>query len=158
MRVGIGYDIHTLRKGRKFILGGITIPHNTGLWGHSDGDVLLHAIIDAALGAAGLGDIGDYFSDSDPRWKDADSSCFAAETVRLLVSKGFRIAQIDSVVIAQEPKLAAHRARIRESVARQFGVSAADVNVKAKTNEGMDAVGKKRAVACHAVVLLKRRK
>lgn len=154
MRVGIGYDIHALKKGRRLILGGVVIPHPKGLSGHSDGDALMHAIVDAALGAAGLGDIGEHFSDSERRWKNVASVVFARETVAKVRKKGFRIAQIDSVLLVERPKLAVYKKAMRESVARAFGVKPDRVNIKAKTNEGFGEIGRGQALAATAVVVL----
>ena len=157
MRVGIGYDIHALVKGRKLMLGGIEIPYNKGLLGHSDGDALIHAIVDAALGAMGEGDIGEYFSDKDGRYKDASSSIFAEKVRALLKKKKLKIGNIDSTVIAEEPKLYQYKMKMEEKIASIFGVSISAVSVKAKTKEGFDAVGKKQAIACFAVVGLNKR-
>jgi len=156
MRVGIGYDIHALKKGRKLLLGGVHVPHTSGLSGHSDGDVLLHAVVDALLGAAGLGDIGEYFSDTDPRWKGAASSFFAERTLAMLKKKKLSIRNIDTVVIAERPKLGGHKGNIQRSVARIFGLGIGDVNVKAKTNEGLGPVGEGKAIAAMAVVALQK--
>ncbi len=156
MRVGIGYDIHALRKGRKLVLGGVKIPHSKGLFGHSDGDALLHAIVDAALGAGGLGDIGDHFSDKEARWRGVSSLLFVRETVALLRKKKLRVSQVDSVLILERPKLAPYKKAMRESIARAFGVDVSRVNVKAKTNEGLGPIGKGQAVAATAVVLLEK--
>ena len=154
MRVGIGYDYHRLEAGRKLILGGAEIPFSKGLAGHSDGDVLTHAICDAILGAAGLGDLGQHFPDTDPKWKDARSLDLLARVVKMIGEKGLRVAQVDSVVIAEAPKLAPHFARMRETLARALGVEPAEVNVKAKTTEGLEAVGRGEAMAAQAVALL----
>jgi len=154
MRVGIGYDYHRLEAGRKLILGGVEIPHSKGLAGHSDGDVLTHAICDALLGAAGLGDLGQHFPDTDPKWKGASSLKLLAQVVEMLRAKGLRPTQVDSVVIAQEPKLAPHFARMRETLARVLGVEPAEVNVKAKTTEGLEALGRGEAMAAQAIALL----
>lgn len=156
MRVGIGYDIHALRKGRKLVLGGVRIPHPKGPLGHSDGDALFHAVVDAALGAAGLGDIGDHFPDSDARWQGTAGTEFARRTVDLLRKSGLRVSRIDSVLMLEKPKIGPYKQAMRESIANAFGVSAGCVNVKAKTNEGFDAVGKGRAVAATAVVVLEK--
>ncbi len=150
IRCGIGYDTHRLVEGRKLLLGGVEIPSPRGLLGHSDGDVLSHAIADALLGAAGLGDMGQYFPDTDPRWKGAKSLKFL-ETIRgILEEKGFRIINIDSVVVMDEPKLAPHMFAIRESIAAVLATEPAAVNVKAKTTEGTS----RAMAAAHAVVLL----
>jgi len=154
MRVGIGYDYHRLEAGRKLILGGVEIPFNKGLAGHSDGDALTHAICDALLGAAGLGDLGQHFPDTDPQWKDASSLTLLAQVVERLRAKGLRVAQVDSVIIAEAPKLAPHFARMRETLARTLGVEPALVNVKAKTTEGLEAVGRGEAMAAQAIVVL----
>lgn len=156
MRVGIGYDIHALRKGRKLVLGGVRIPHSKGLFGHSDGDALFHAVVDAALGAGGLGDIGEFFSDQDARWKGVSSVLFARETVRRLRGKKLKVSQIDSVLVMERPRLSPYKRAMRENLARAFGVDVSRVNVKAKTNEGFGPIGKGRAVAATAVVLLER--
>lgn len=157
MRVGIGYDYHRLEAGRKLVLGGVEIPFSKGLAGHSDGDVLTHAICDALLGAAGLGDLGQHFPDTDSQWKGARSLDLLARVVKMIGEKGLRVAQVDSVVIAQEPKLAPHFARMRETLARALGVEPAEVNVKAKTTEGLEAVGRGEAMAAQAVVTLESR-
>ena len=154
MRVGYGYDSHRLESGRKFILGGVEIDHDKGLLGHSDADVLLHAITDALLGAAGLGDIGRHFPDTDPAYKGADSRELLRQAVQLVVKGGWAIVNVDATIIAQEPKLAPHMDRIRESVAQCIGIDLQRVNVKAKTKEGCDAVGERRAMEVHAIALL----
>jgi 2-C-methyl-D-erythritol 2,4-cyclodiphosphate synthase len=155
MRVGIGYDIHALKKGRKFILGGVHIPHPKGLEGHSDGDALFHAIVDATLGAMGEGDIGTFFPDTDKRYKGADSLLFVKEVVKLLKKKKLKLEHIDSTVIAEAPKLFDFKPKMRENIAKAFGVPVSRVGVKAKTSEGLGPVGKKKAVECLAVVSLK---
>ena len=154
MRVGIGYDYHRLEAGRKLILGGVEIPFSKGLAGHSDGDVLTHAICDALLGAAGLGDLGQHFPDTDPKWKGASSLKLLAQVVEMLRAKGLRPTQVDSVVLAEEPKLAPHFVRMRETLARVLGVEPAEVNVKAKTTEGLEALGRGEAMAAQAIALL----
>ena len=153
-RIGQGYDIHRLIEGRPLILGGITIDYEKGLLGHSDADALLHAITDALLGAAGLGDIGRHFPDTDPAYKDADSKILLSDAVGLVVKAGWAIVNVDATVIAQAPKLAPHMEAIRESVAKAIGIDLQRVNIKAKTKEGCDAVGRKEAIEAHAVVLL----
>lgn len=155
--VGIGYDYHRLAEGRKLVLGGVEIPFPKGLVGHSDGDVLTHAICDAVLGAAALGDIGQHFPDDDPQWKDANSLELLARVVELVGEKGLRVAQVDSVVVAQEPQLAPHFNRMRGTLARALGLEPAQVNVKAKTTEGLEAVGRGEAMAAEAIALLERR-
>ena len=154
MRAGIGYDIHRLAKGRKLVLGGVEISHPRGLLGHSDGDVLHHALVDAALGAAGLGDIGDYFPSGDFKNKDRDSLFFVKKTKALLSKKGFRVAQMDCVIIAEEPRLSSWKNKIKQSLSKSWAISAGNIGLKAKTNEGLDAVGQRKAIACHAVVVL----
>lgn len=153
-RIGQGYDLHRLVEGRDLILGGVKINYEKGLLGHSDADVLLHAITDALLGAAGLGDIGRHFPDTDPAFKGADSKVLLSEAVALVVKAGWVIVNVDCTIVAQAPKLAPYMPEIRESVAKAIGVDLQRVNVKAKTNEGCDAVGRKEAIEAHAVVLL----
>lgn len=153
-RVGIGYDYHRLVEGRKLVLGGVEIPFRKGLAGHSDGDVLTHAICDALLGAAALGDLGQHFPDTDSRWKRVNSLELLARVVELVGEKGLRVAQVDSVVVAQEPKLAPYFSAMRERLARTLGLESAQVNVKAKTTEGLEAVGRGEAMAAQAIVLL----
>jgi len=155
LRVGIGYDIHALKKGRKFILGGVEIPFSKGLSGHSDGDVLLHAIVDAVLGAAAEGDIGDYFSDQDERNKGMNSLLFIRKAAGILKKKKLKISNIDAVVIAESPRLSGHKEGMKKVIAKAFGISPAQVGIKAKTNEGFGALGKNQAIACFAVVSLK---
>ena len=153
-RIGQGYDLHRLVEGRPLILGGGQIDYEKGLLGHSDADVLLHAITDALLGAAGLGDIGRHFPDTDPAFKGADSRELLSQTMALVVKAGWVIVNIDATVIAQAPKLAPHMDKIRESVAHCLGVDLQRVNIKAKTKEGCDSVGKKEAIEVHAIALL----
>ena len=154
IRIGEGWDIHALVEGRKLILGGVEIPHNKGLMGHSDADALLHAITDAILGAAALGDIGSHFPDTDAQFKGADSAVLLREVARLVRAKGFEIGNVDSTVIAQAPKLAPHIGAMRHSIAQALAVSIDQVNVKAKTAEKMGPVGEGRAMEARAVVLL----
>ena len=151
VRCGIGYDLHRLAEGRKLIIGGIEVPFEKGPVGHSDGDVLAHAICDALLGAAGLGDIGKHFPDSDPKWKGANSLRFLEHARRLLDEDRFAIEYIDAVVILERPKLGPHFPKMREVLAKSLGVPIEKVHLKAKTNEGMDAVGRGEAIACHVV-------
>ena len=155
-RIGEGWDTHALVPGRKLIIGGVDIPHAVGLLGHSDADVLLHAITDALLGAAGLGDIGSHFPDTDTRLKGADSSVLLAEVGRLLAERGWKIVNIDSTVIAQAPKLAPHIATMRGNIAAALGLDAGQVNVKAKTAEKLGPVGQGLSMEARAVVLLHR--
>ena len=154
IRIGEGWDIHALVEGRKLILGGVEIPHSKGLLGHSDADALLHAITDAILGAAALGDIGSHFPDTDAQFKGADSAVLLREVVRLVRTQGFEIGNVDSTVIVQAPKLAPHIGAMRHSIAQVLGVSVDQVNVKAKTAEKMGPVGECRAMEARAVVLL----
>ena len=153
-RIGEGWDTHALVSGRKLILGGIEVPHTVGLFGHSDADVLLHAIIDAMLGAAGLGDIGTHFPDTDVRFKGADSLVLLVETHRLLTSRGYQIGNIDSTVIAQAPRLAPHIPAMRKRIAQTLGLDVSCVNVKAKTAEKLGPVGEGLSMEARAVVLL----
>ena len=154
LRIGEGWDIHALVEGRKLVLGGVEIPHSKGLLGHSDADALLHAITDALLGAAALGDIGSHFPDTDICFKGADSSVLLAEAARRVREKGFEINNVDSTVIAQAPKLAPHIAAMRTRIAQVLGVDLDRVNVKAKTAEKMGPVGEGLAMESRAVVLL----
>lgn len=154
LRIGEGWDIHALVEGRKLVLGGVEIPHSKGLLGHSDADALLHAITDALLGAAALGDIGAHFPDTDIRFKGADSAVLLAEAARRVREKGFEINNVDSTVVAQAPKLAPHIASMRTRIAQVLGVDLDQVNVKAKTAEKMGPVGEGLAMEARAVVLL----
>lgn len=156
MRIGEGWDVHALVAGRKLIIGGVEIPFHLGLLGHSDADVLLHAITDALLGAAGLGDIGRHFPDTDAQFKDADSMALLAETARRVRAQGWQIVNIDSTVIAQAPKMAPHIAAMRERIALALGVDVADVNVKAKTAEKLGPVGQGQSIEARAITLLSR--
>ena len=156
MRVGIGHDTHRLVAGRPLILGGVRLEHPRGLAGHSDADVVLHAVTDALLGAAGLGDIGDAYPDTDPAWKDADSAFFLRETLKRLEKAGWRPVNLDVIVFAQEPKLGPVKADIRRHLAELLGLEPGAVNVKAKTGEGVGAIGRAEAIGCQAVVLLDR--
>ncbi len=154
IRVGIGYDSHRFAAGRPLVLGGVRIPHELGLTGHSDADAVVHALIDALLGAAGLGDIGTLYPDTDPTWKDAVSLVLLRQVVTRLQDAGWRPLQCDITVIAQQPKLAPHAPAIRESLAVALGVAAGDVGFKAKTNEGMGFIGRGEGVAVMAVATL----
>ena len=155
-RIGEGFDVHALVPGRKLIIGGVHIPHPQGLLGHSDADVLLHAITDALLGAAALGDIGRHFPDTDERFKGADSSVLLKEAARRVREAGFEIGNVDSTVIAQAPKLAPHMGAMCASVARALGVDVSQVNVKAKTAEKLGPVGMGQSIEARAVALLKK--
>ncbi len=155
MRVGLGYDIHRLVTGRKFPLGGVLLPSEKGPLGHSDGDCLYHALTDAILGALGLGDIGRLFPDSDPRWKDADSALFLKEAKRLLDEKGAKIEYIDANIhLEYPPKLVPYFPKMIENLSALLGVSPELISLKAKSGEGLDAVGRREAVAAQAVVLI----
>jgi 2-C-methyl-D-erythritol 2,4-cyclodiphosphate synthase len=156
-RIGEGWDVHALVPGRKLILGGVEIPYNMGLLGHSDADVLLHAITDAVLGAAGLGDIGQHFPDTDVQFKGADSSVLLHEAMRCVRDAGWALVNVDSTVMAQSPKLAPHRQAIQISVAKALGVRLDQVNVKAKTAEKLGPVGMGQSMEARAVVLLTRK-
>jgi 2-C-methyl-D-erythritol 2,4-cyclodiphosphate synthase len=153
-RCGIGYDLHRLAEGRKLIIGGIEVPFDKGPVGHSDGDVVAHALCDALLGAAGLGDIGTHFPDSDPNWKGANSLLFLEHARKLLAEKHLAIEYVDVVVILEHPKLGPHFSKMREALAKSLGISTERIHLKAKTNEGVDAVGRGEAIACHVVSTL----
>ena len=155
-RVGIGYDLHRLVRGRPLLLGGVAIPAERGLQGHSDADVVLHALCDALLGALGQPDIGELFPDSEPRWRDADSRQFVVEALRRVLAAGYQVGNVDVIIHAERPKLGAYKERIRESLAALLGLTADRVGVKAKTNEGIDAIGRGEAIACWVAVLLER--
>jgi len=156
IRIGEGWDVHQLVAGRKLILGGVEVPHVTGLLGHSDADVLLHAITDALLGGAGLGDIGRHFPDTDPQFRGADSSVLLAEAARRVRAAGWQIGNVDSTVIAQAPKLAPHIPAMCQRIAATLGLAVEQVNVKAKTAEKLGPVGEGRAMEARAVALLHR--
>lgn len=156
IRCGIGYDLHRLAEGRKLIVGGIELPFEKGPVGHSDGDVLAHALCDALLGAAGLGDIGKHFPDTDPKWKGANSLMFLEHARNLLDENRFTIDWIDAVVIVEKPKLGPHFPKMREALAKSLNVSADSIHLKAKTNEGVDAIGRGEAIAAHVVATLSR--
>src|SRR5262245_47158060 len=156
MRVGIGHDTHRLEPGRPLVLGGVRIEHPRGLAGHSDADVVLHALTDALLGAAGLGDIGDAFPDTDPRYKDADSRVFLDSARERLNRDGWRIVNVGVVILAQEPKLGPIKAAIRDNLARLLNLPADCVNVAAKTGERVGHIGRAEAIACQAVATIDR--
>lgn len=155
IRIGCGYDIHPLEAGRPLVLGGVVIPHDKGLAGHSDADALCHAITDALLGAAALGDIGQWYPDHDPAYRDADSLALLAKTWQRLQDEGFRMVNIDSTIIAQQPKLSPHIGAIRASLAQSLGIEISQVSVKAKTNEGFGPEGREEAIRVHAVASIK---
>lgn len=156
MRIGEGWDIHALVPGRDLVIGGVTIPHSTGLLGHSDADVLLHAITDALVGAAGLGDIGTHFPDTAAEFRGANSAVLLAEAMRRVAQQGWQVNNVDSTVIAQAPKLAPHIPGMRACIAKALGIEESQVNVKAKTAEKMGPVGQGAAMEARAVVLLVR--
>jgi 2-C-methyl-D-erythritol 2,4-cyclodiphosphate synthase len=153
-RIGQGYDCHALVEGRKLIIGGVDIPHHVGLLGHSDADVLLHAITDSILGAAALGDIGKHFPDTDPEFKGADSRKLLKEAARRVVATGYGIGNIDCTIIAQRPKMAPHIQSMRANIAEDLGVDISQVNVKAKTNEKLGYLGREEGIAAESVALL----
>lgn len=154
MRVGIGHDTHRLVEGRPLILGGLLIDHPRGLAGHSDADVVCHAVADALLGAAGMGDIGEHYPDDDTRWKGLDSTKLLAEVVDRIARSGWRVVNCDVVIHAQEPKLGPHKPAIRAKVAGLLGVAPTELNIKAKTGEHVGPIGRGEAISCAAVVLL----
>lgn len=154
MRIGQGFDVHQLVEGRKLIIGGVEILHNKGLLGHSDADVLLHAICDALLGAAALGDIGRHFSDTDTKFKNIDSRILLREVARMVTNAGFRIGNLDATIIAQAPKMAPHIPRMVENIAADLGVAVNAVNVKATTTERLGFSGRGEGIAAQAVALL----
>jgi len=154
IRIGNGYDIHRLVPDRPLILGGVTIPHTLGLLGHSDADVLTHAIMDAMLGALSLGDIGHYFPPTDPQWKGADSLKLLVQVDQLIQAKGWTIGNIDSVLVAERPKLKPHITVMRDRLATVLNLAPDQVGIKATTNEKLDATGREEGIAAHAVVLL----
>ena len=155
-RAGIGYDLHRLAEGRKLILGGVELPYSKGPISHSDGDALAHALCDALLGAAGLGDIGTYFPDTDPKWKGASSLRFLERVRDLLAEHEFRIVHLDAIVITEKPKLGPHFPAMRETLAKSLGIAPSLINLKAKTNESVDAIGRGEAIAAQAIATLER--
>jgi len=155
MRVGSGYDIHRLIQGRKLVIGGVIIPFEKGLLGHSDAEVVLHALCDALLGAAGLGDIGQHFPDTEPRFKGISSMELLARTFQLVRGKGFSVNNVDATILAEAPKLDPHRSAMQANMANVLEVSPADVNIKATTMEGLGAIGKGEAIAAMCVVTLR---
>lgn len=155
-RVGFGFDVHQLVEGREFWLGGVLVPHHVGALGHSDADVLLHALCDALLGAAGLGDIGRHFPDTDDRWKGADSKLLLKEVVRLLGEKGWQVGNVDCTVILEKPRIMPHVPAMRAIIAPILGVAEDTVSIKATTNEKLGYVGRQEGVAAHAVALIQK--
>jgi 2-C-methyl-D-erythritol 2,4-cyclodiphosphate synthase len=156
-RCGIGYDLHRLAEGRKLIVGGVELPFEKGPVGHSDGDVLAHALCDALLGGAGLGDIGTHFPDTDLKWKGANSLLFLEQAKKLLDEKHFVIEHVDAVVITEKPRLGPHFPKMREALAKALGIPAEKIHLKAKTNEGVDAIGRGEAIAAYVVATLSQR-
>ncbi len=154
MRIGYGYDVHRLVAGRKCIIGGVEIAHETGLLGHSDADVLLHAVMDALLGAAALGDIGQLFPDQDPQFSGADSLVLLQQVGKLLQQRGWRLGNLDATIVAQAPKMAPHIPQMRENIARVLQSSLDQVSIKATTEEGLGFTGMKQGIAAHAVCLI----
>lgn len=158
MRVGFGYDVHKFAEGRKLILGGVEIPHSLGLLGHSDADVLLHAIADALLGAAALGDIGVHFPDNDSAYKDIDSMILLKRTVDLLKEKEYDIINIDATIVAQKPKISPHSAKMKENIAKCLGIDPDFVNIKATTTEKLGFEGREEGISSHCICLIEKRK
>ena len=156
MRIGFSKDIHRLVKDRKLILGGIEIPSEFGCLAHSDGDVLIHAIVDACIGALALGDIGEIFPDTDVRYKDISSTFFLEEIQKVIKQSGYEIENIDTLIVLEAPKLKKYKTEMKEKIAKCLGIDASKVNIKAGTNEGVDAIGKKEAVEAYATVLLRK--
>ncbi len=156
MRIGHGYDVHRLEIGRRLIIGGVTIPFEKGLLGHSDADVLLHAISDALIGAAALGDIGKHFPPSDERFKDIDSRILLKEVGKLLEENGYKVSNIDSTIIAERPKMAPYIMQMRQNVADDLGLEVSKVSVKATTEEGLSFTGKGEGIAAHAVCIIEK--
>ena len=155
-RVGMGYDLHRLVAGRRLILGGVEVPYEKGLLGHSDADVVLHAVIDALLGAAGMEDIGTIFPDTDPQWKNADSAALLKLALNRVRSAGFQVNNLDITLLAEKPKLMDYKPLIRKRLAELMGLDPLALCIKAKTNEGLDAIGRGEAIGCYAVVSLLR--
>jgi 2-C-methyl-D-erythritol 2,4-cyclodiphosphate synthase len=156
IRIGQGYDVHAFTQGDHVVLAGVKIPHTQGIRAHSDGDVVLHALCDALLGAAGLGDIGMHFPDSDPRWRGADSRIFVRHLLTLLKGRGYRVVNVDTTVLAEAPRLGKHRDEMRANIAADLEIDLACVNVKATTSEGLGFIGRREGLACHAIALLDR--
>ena len=154
MRIGSGFDVHAFGSGDFLMLGGVRIPHSRGVVAHSDGDVVLHALCDALLGAAGLGDIGQHFRDTDPRWRGADSRRFVAAVLAMLRERALEVANADVTVLAQSPRIGPHREAMRQEIARVLGIGETCVNIKATTTEGLGFLGRAEGIAAQAVVLL----
>lgn len=156
-RIGLGTDIHRLAEGRKLMLGGVQVPHPMGLSGHSDGDAVLHAVVDALLGAAGMGDIGTFFPDTDPKWKNADSKEFLFAVKEKLTEKKWEVVNVDVTIHAEQPRLEAFKGQIKRVIAGLLGIDFNAVNVKAKTNEGLGEIGEGAAIAATAVALIRKK-
>lgn len=156
LRVGQGYDVHAFEPGDHVTLGGVRIPHTLGIKAHSDGDVILHAVCDALLGAAALGDIGMHFSDKDPQWRGADSRRFVRHVRDLLSQRGYRVVNVDATVLAEAPRLGKHREAMRANIAADLGIDIEQVNVKATTSEGLGFIGLQQGIASHAIALVER--
>jgi len=156
MRIGQGFDVHALVAGRRLVIGGVHIPHSKGLAGHSDADVLLHAICDALLGAAALGDIGMHFPDKDPGYRDIDSRVLLREVSRKIAAQGFRVRNVDATIIAQEPRMAPHVPKMIGNIAADLGLNPAQVSVKATTTEGLGTTGRGEGIAAQAIALIER--
>ena len=154
MRIGIGYDIHRLVAGRSLILGGVSIDYKKGLLGHSDADVLIHAVCDALLGAAAMGDIGSHFPDNDPRYKDISSLKLLSQTCRLLTDKGYRIVNLDATILAEAPKLAPHHQKMQTIIADTMNISTADINIKSTTTEGLGVIGKGEGIGAVCIAMI----
>lgn len=155
-RIGHGFDLHRLEPGRRLIVGGVDFQHDHGCVAHSDGDVVYHALTDAILGALGMEDIGQLFPDTDPEWKDTDSTIFVSAAVLKMKQAGYQVGNVDITVILQRPKLSPHKSQIRQNIARLTGVGLDRVNIKGKTHEKVDAIGQGHAIACHVVALLQK--
>jgi 2-C-methyl-D-erythritol 2,4-cyclodiphosphate synthase len=157
LRIGQGYDVHVFEVGDHVTLGGVRIPHVQGVRAHSDGDVLLHSLCDALLGAAALGDIGMHFPDTDPRWRGADSRVLLRHVHELLAQRAFRVVNVDATVLAEAPRLGQHREAMRANIAADLGIALECVSVKATTSEGVGFIGRREGLACHAIALLEQR-
>lgn len=156
VRIGSGYDVHAFAPDRSLVLGGVTIPYELGLAGHSDADAVIHAVVDALLGAAALGDIGQHFPSHDPRWKDQPGSVFLSYTLDLLCQQGWRIGNIDATIVAQRPQMQPHIPAMRAHLAEQLGLERGQVSVKATTTDGLGFTGRREGIACYAVALIER--
>jgi len=156
MRVGQGYDVHTFGPGDHVVLAGVRIEHTAGVVAHSDGDVILHALCDALLGAMALGDIGMHFPDTDPQWRGADSRVFVRHVATLLAAHRYRVVNVDTTVLAEAPRLGKHREQMRANIAADLGIAIDQVNIKATTSEGLGFIGKREGLACHAIALIDR--